>query len=159
MKVYICRIMFKNLIPLQLPEPDLKLARKGEDIMVWDDIRKKYLKLTPEEWVRQHYVHLLLENDFPKSTITLEGGFRLHQKLQRTDILIYKDGKPAMLVECKAPQIPINQKTLDQASRYNLHYKAPVIVLTNGLETYIAKVDFDKEQYSLIDKIPPFNEL
>lgn len=157
--IYICRIMFKNLIPLSLPQPDMRMAKKGEDIMVWDEIRKKYLKLTPEEWVRQHFVHYLMQRDYPKTCIALEGGFRLNQKLQRTDIMIYKNASPVLIVECKAPQVKINQKTMDQASRYNLHYKVDYLILTNGLEHFAAKVDFEQQKYILLKDIPSFHDL
>lgn len=152
--------MYKNLIPLNLPQPQLKLGKKADDIMVWDDIRKKYLKLTPEEWVRQHFVHFLIdEKGYPKSSIALEGGFQLYEKLQRTDILIYKDANPILIVECKAPQVPVSQKTFDQAARYNLHYKTPYIAITNGLEHYAVVVDSEKQTYQFLKSIPHFNEL
>ncbi len=151
--------MLKNLVHLNLPEPNLRLAKKDGAVMVWDDIRKKYLQLTPEEWVRQHVVHYLLENEYPKSMIALEGGFHLNQKLQRTDILIYKNGKPALLVECKAPQVAISQQTFDQAARYNLHYKTPFIVISNGMEHYSAKVDYEKHAYNFLKEIPAYHDI
>lgn len=152
--------MFKNLVPLNLPEAQLKLAKKADKLMVWDDIRKKYLHLTPEEWVRQHFVHLLInEKKFPATSIALEGGFHLNKKLQRTDILIYKNAKPTLLVECKAPQVAITQNTFDQAARYNLHYKTPFVVLTNGLTHFAAKVDYTNSGYDFLNDIPLFNEL
>lgn len=152
--------MFKNLVPLNLPEAQLKLAKKADKLMVWDDIRKKYLHLTPEEWVRQHFVHLLInEKKFPATSIALEGGFHLNQKLQRTDILIYKNSKPTLLVECKAPQVPISQTTFDQAARYNLHYKTPYILITNGLSHYSAMVNYELGEYTFLKDIPTFDEL
>ena len=128
--------------------------------MVWDDIRKKYLHLTPEEWVRQHFVHLLISSKgFPKSSIALEGGFHLNQKLQRTDILIYKNSNPILLVECKAPQVPLSQNTFDQAARYNLHYKTPYVLITNGLTHFSAKVNYEIGEYTFFKDIPTFDEL
>ncbi len=149
----------KNLVPLNLPEPDLKLAKKEGQIFVWDDIRKKYLKLDPEEWVRQHFVFFLLEMGYPKSSFALEGGFRLHQKLQRTDILIYKNGAPKLLVECKAPQVPLSQNTFDQAARYNLIYKVDFLIVTNGLRHFFTKVDKEKERYVFLEEAPRYEEL
>lgn len=152
--------MHKNLVPLNLPQADLKLGRRDNKLMVWDDIRKKYLHLTPEEWVRQHFVHLLInDKGFPATSIALEGGFHLNQKLQRTDILIYKNAKPTLLVECKAPQVAITQTTFDQAARYNLHYKTPYVLLTNGLAHYSAKVDYENGEYNFLTDIPTFDEL
>ncbi len=151
--------MFKNLIPLNLPEANLKMAKKDGALMVWDDIRKKYLQLTPEEWVRQHFVHHLLALGYPSSALALEGGFQLHKQLQRTDILIYKNASPRVLVECKAPQVPISQKTFDQAARYNLHYKTPYLLLTNGIQHIAAQVDYESGQYHFLENIPPYNEI
>ena len=127
--------------------------------MVWDDIRKKYLQLTPEEWVRQHFVHFLISHSYPRTSIALEGGFYLHQKLQRTDILIYKNGQPTLLVECKAPQVSISQQTFDQAARYNLHYKTPFVIITNGLQHYPVKVDYAARAYHFLKTIPTYHEI
>ncbi len=151
--------MLKNLVNLNLPRPDLRLAKKDGAVMVWDDIRKKFLHLTPEEWVRQHFVHFLIGMGYPATAIALEGGFHLNRKLQRTDILIYKNAKPALLVECKAPQVGISQKTFDQAARYNLHYKTPYLLITNGLQHYSARVDYEAGGYTFLEEIPPFNEI
>lgn len=128
--------------------------------MVWDDLRKKYLKLTPEEWVRQHFVYYLIHSHgYPSSAVALEGGFRLNEKLQRTDILIYKNAEPAVLVECKAPQVKISQATFDQASRYNIHYKSAYTFITNGLEHYFAKMDYQEGKYHFLKSIPRFEDL
>ena len=152
--------MHKNLVPLNLPKAELKLARKADKLMVWDNIRKKYLQLTPEEWVRQHFVHLLIgQKAYPSTSVALEGGFHLNKKLQRTDILIYKDGKPALLVECKAPQVPVSQATFDQAARYNSHYRTPYVLLTNGITHFAAHVDYDNSAYNFLPDIPSFYEI
>lgn len=151
--------MHKNLIPLNLPEPELRLAKKGGAIMVWDNIRKKFLQLTPEEWVRQHFVHYFLSLDYPVNSIALEGGFQLHQRLQRTDILVYKNSIPTLLVECKAPQINITQETFDQAARYNLHYKTPFLLISNGLTHFSARVDYEDGRYTFLEKIPAYHEI
>jgi hypothetical protein len=152
--------MHKNLIPLNLPQPQLRLAKKANDIMVWDEIRKKHLKLTPEEWVRQHFVHFLIqEKNYPKNSIALEGGFHLNEKLQRTDILIYKNAQPTLIVECKAPQVKVTQSTFDQAARYNLHYQTNYLIITNGLEHFAVKVEAKEKMYNFLTGIPDFNEL
>jgi predicted type IV restriction endonuclease len=152
--------MLKNLVPLNLPEPPLKLAKKGNQPMVWDPLRKKYLVLTPEEWVRQHLVfYLQQELGVPASAIALEGGFKLNQKLQRTDVLVYKNSKPVLLVECKAPQVKIKQATFDQAARYNLNYQVDYLLLSNGLVTIAAQVDMQKGRYFFLEKAPHFKLL
>lgn len=132
----------KALPPLNLPQANLKLGRKGDQIFVWDILRKKNLVLSPEEWVRQHLFHYLKDAlGYPLGSFALEGGFRLMGRLQRTDILIYKNSSPQLLVECKAPSVTINQDTFDQALRYNLHYKVPFLLISNGLEHYWAAVE------------------
>ena len=110
--------------------------------------------------MRPHSVHRLTnDKGYPKTSIALEGGFHLNQKLQRTDILIYKNSSPMLLVECKAPQVPISQSTFDQAARYNLHYKTPYILITNGLTHFSAKVNYEIGEYTFLKDIPAFNEL
>jgi len=151
--------MLKNLVSLNLPQPELKLARKEGQVVVWDTIRKKHLILTPEEWVRQHFIHFLIAQGYPETTIALEGGFHLGKKLQRTDILIYKSGKPALIVECKAPQVKLSQATFDQAMRYNLHYKTEYIIVTNGLMHHAARVNIDRQGFTFLNAIPAFHEL
>jgi hypothetical protein len=152
--------MLKNIVSLNLPEPPLKLAKKNGQVVVWDNLRKKYLVLTPEEWVRQHLVYYLeQEMAVPSSAIALEGGFRLNQKLQRTDVLVYKNSQPVLLVECKAPQVKISQATFDQAARYNLIYQVDYLVLSNGLTTIFAKVNHAQKGYEFLEKAPHFAEL
>lgn len=140
-----------KLIPLHLPPAPLKLSRQGKQIWVWDQLRKKQLVLTPEEWVRQHLVHYLQsELHYPATAFALEGGFKLLGKTQRSDLLVYQQGKPVLLGECKAPQVKISQDTFDQACRYNLHYKVPYLLISNGLETYWAKVHFEESRLEFL---------
>lgn len=150
----------KNIIPLQLPPAPLKLKRQGTKVLVWDEIRKKDLVLTPEEWVRQHWVHHLHQNlDYPLSAFALEGGFKLLGQTRRTDLLIYRQGKPRLIIECKAPQVKISQNTFDQALRYNLHYQVPYLLISNGLEHYWAEVDYKKEGLVFLAEGIPYSEL
>lgn len=151
--------MLNNLVKLNLPDANLKLARKEGQVVVWDPIRKKHLVLTPEEWVRQHFIHYLIALKYPETAIALEGGFHLGKKLQRTDILIYQKGKPAMIVECKAPQVKLNQTTFDQALRYNTYYNTGHIVVTNGLQHHAARVNPEQQNLQFLTEIPAFNEL
>lgn len=130
------------LVPLNLPQAPLKLGRKGDQVFVWDILRKKNLLVTPEEWVRQHLLFFLKDHlGYPQSSFAVEGGFRLMGKLQRSDILVYKNSQPILLVECKAPSVKISQDTFDQALRYNLHYQVPYLLVSNGLEHYWAKLE------------------
>jgi hypothetical protein len=149
----------KNLVPLNLNPAPLKLSQKEGQVYVWDQIRKKHLVLTPEEWVRQHLIHYFIsELQVPLAAFSLEGGFRLNGKLKRSDILIYKNAQPCLLVECKAPQVKISQDTFDQASRYNMHYQLPYLAISNGLEHYWLRIKEGGKSYYFTEKLEPFSE-
>ena len=150
--------MTTRLPKLNLPAAPLKLSRKGETIFVWDELRKKNLVLSPEEWVRQHVVYYLISLGYPSSNMALESGLYLNKQLRRTDILVYKGGKPAMLVECKAPGVRLGQDTFDQASRYNLELKVRYIMVSNGLEHYIALVR-NQEGFDFLTEIPSYDDI
>jgi hypothetical protein len=114
--------------------------------------------LTPEEWVRQHLLHFFINDlEVPIAAISLEGGFRLNGQLKRSDILIYKESKPILLVECKAPQVKISQDTFDQASRYNLHYQLPYLAISNGLEHYWLQIKEGLNTYHFVEKLPIYS--
>jgi hypothetical protein len=148
----------KNLIPLNLAAAPLKLSQKEGQVFVWDSIRKKHLVLTPEEWVRQHLLHFFINDlQVPIAALSLEGGFRLNGQLKRSDILIYKESKPILLVECKAPQVKISQDTFDQASRYNLHYQLPYLAISNGLEHYWLQIKEGLNTYHFVEKLPLYS--
>lgn len=114
--------------------------------------------LTPEEWVRQHYVqYLLLEKKYPISLIAIEKQLTINGLKKRTDILIFnKQGNPDIIVECKAPSVEISQDTFDQIARYNLKLNANYLVVTNGLQHYYCKMDFKNEQYVFLEKLPNY---
>jgi len=116
---------------------------------------------TPEEWVRQHLVmYLHNELGYPLGLIAIEKGVKVHSLSRRVDILLYNNsGEPMVLIECKAPEIKINQNVFDQVARYNIPLKVPYLVVSNGLENYCCSIDFVEEQYSFIKNIPAFNEL
>ena len=146
---------------LNLPSYQFKLKTENKKTKIFDVIRKKYLVLTPEEWVRQHIIHfLIIEKGFPKSLIAVEKGLKLNRLQKRVDILIYSTkGEPIFMVECKAPNIPINQKVLDQIGRYNISFKLPYLLITNGLEHFCAKVDFKTERIEFLKDLPDYEKL
>ncbi|MFT4755149.1 MAG: type I site-specific restriction endonuclease [Salibacteraceae bacterium] len=127
-------------------------------MMIFDEIRNKFLVNTPEEWVRQNTVKFIHEElGFPKSLIALEKAFKLHRRTKRTDIVVHdNDGKALILVECKRPSIKITQSTFDQAFRYNIILKVPYLVITNGEELYCCLVE--GEQVTFIEKFPTYQE-
>ncbi len=145
---------------LNLPNCNFKITRKEEGEYVFDIIRKKNILLTPEEWVRQHMIHYLVnELNYPKGLIKVESGVSYNAKMKRSDVVVYDNsGAPHVLVECKAPNVRINQTTLEQVAMYNRTIKAPIIILTNGLIHYTFKVG-KKGELKNLDLIPKFERL
>lgn len=152
--------MFKP-VPLNLPPYPFKITLKDNGHYIFDEIRKKHLFLTPEEWVRQHFIKFLInQKKAPATLIQIEGGLKLNQTSKRSDILIYNNsGEKMMLVECKAPHVNITQATFDQASRYNMVHKVKWLVVTNGLAHYFAKIDHQQNAFSFVAELPNFAEL
>lgn len=148
-----------KLIPLNLPPANLKLTKKDNSIYVFCIIRKKQLVLTPEEWVRQHLIHYLInELKTPIGYIATEIGLNINTLNRRTDILVYgKDKKVKLLIECKAPSIPINDKVLHQIANYNSKIMAPYLWLSNGIDHKIFEIDHLQNKIEEISEIPNFN--
>jgi hypothetical protein len=140
--------------------PDFEYSIKKDDGKVWifDVIRKKYLVLTPEEWVRQHFIHYLItELKYPKSLIKVEGGLTYNQLSKRSDIVIFdREARPWMVVECKSPELPINESVLRQASVYNTTLKASYLVVTNGMKHFCALVNWQENKTELLRELPQF---
>ncbi len=148
-----------KMIKLNLPNYKFKLKSSENKTLIFDNLRKKYFVLTPEEWVRQHFVQFLIdEKKYPVSLIAIEKQLTINNRKKRTDILVFNaDGNPDIIVECKAPQIKITQATFDQIARYNLKLKANYLIVTNGLEHFYCRMDFEKETYIFLKEIPPYN--
>ncbi|MCW5910705.1 MAG: type I restriction enzyme HsdR N-terminal domain-containing protein [Cyclobacteriaceae bacterium] len=123
---------------LNLPEFNIALRKEQGKVWIFDIIRKKYVVLTPEEWVRQHFVHYLVnELEYPKSLFKVERSLTYNRLQKRSDIIIYnRTGKPWMLVECKAPEIKLTQKAFNQVAVYNMTVGARYIAVTNGMAHY-----------------------
>jgi hypothetical protein len=149
------------LQPLQLPPYPFKIIEENGKLSLFDDIRKKYIQITPEEWVRQHFVQYLInQKGYPKTLIKLEGGLKLHGKARRTDIVVFNSsGERILLIECKAPAISIGQKVFDQAARYNMVHKVSVLCVTNGLSHYYCRIDFEQQSYQFIEELPEYRQL
>ncbi|HTM97320.1 MAG TPA: type I restriction enzyme HsdR N-terminal domain-containing protein [Pedobacter sp.] len=150
-----------NPAALNLPNYPFKITQKDGLHFIFDEIRKKHLVLTPEEWVRQHFIrYLLKEKNFPATLLQIEGGLTLNQTKKRSDILVYDNrGEKIMVIECKAPSVPISQATFDQAARYNSIYKARWLAVTNGLQHYYAKIDHLNEKSVFIEELPDYKNL
>jgi len=124
--------------------------------MVFDEIRKKFVMLTSEEWVRLNVVKFLInEHKYPKSLINVEKQLKLNDTIKRYDIVVFnKDGSIFMIVECKAPSVPITQLTFDQIARYNLTLDAQYLMVTNGLQHYFCQMDFENKRYVFLKEVP-----
>ena len=127
--------------------------------LIFDVIRKKFVVLTPEEWVRQHVVTFLLsEKKYPASLINVEKQLKLHDTIKRYDIVVYNnDGTIFLIVECKASKIAITQETFNQIARYNFVVNATYLIVTNGLDHYFCKMDFVNEKYVFLKDIPVYS--
>ncbi len=125
---------------------------------IFDIIRRKFIVLTPEEWVRQHLVHYLINQmKYPKSLISVEDGMRINKMVKRSDAIIHdREGGIFLAVECKSMKVQLSQKSMDQLSVYNQHYRAAYLALTNGLQVYICKMDYQNKTSVLMDRFPKF---
>lgn len=147
--------------PLNLPNYSFSLKVVDEKKFIFDKLRRKYVVLTPEEWVRQNFIRYLVEHrNYPVGLISVERGFDLYKTKKRSDILIFNSvGKPWVLVECKAPSVVVNELWFDQAFAYNLSIKASYIMLTNGISHFCMKVKPDFSGVDFLKEIPLFDNL
>ena len=143
---------------LNLPPYQFKLKQQGLRTQIFDSIRKKYVVLTPEEWVRQNFLQFLIQDKkYPASLIAVEAGLKYNQLQKRMDVLIYsKQGTPYLMVECKAPEIKINQDVFDQIARYNMVFKVKYLVVTNGMHHFCCLMDYTNNAYQYLEQIPVF---
>lgn len=133
---------------------------KGKE-EIFDVIRRKFVALTPEEWVRQHFIHYLnTEKNVPLWMIAVEKTLIYNRMNKRADILVYSgNGKPLLMAECKAASVPINQRVFDQVARYNLTMRVPFLAVTNGLVQICCKINLDEASYEFLDDIPDYETL
>ncbi|MDN5287621.1 MAG: type restriction enzyme HsdR N-terminal protein [Mucilaginibacter sp.] len=146
------------LQPLNLPPYPFKISDQNGQLTLFDEIRKKNIIITPEEWVRQHFVqYLIKQKNYPRSLIKLEGGMKLNGLQKRTDIVVFNtEGKRILMVECKAPSVNIDQKTFDQIARYNMVHQVQLLAVSNGLQHYYCHIDLDKRQYHFMAELPAY---
>jgi len=137
-----------------------RIKNSENKLSIFDDIRKKFIVLTPEEWVRQHCVQFLtIEKKYPKSLINVEKELLINGRKKRYDIVVFNtDGTIHILIECKAPKINITQKTFDQIAQYNLKLNANLLMVTNGLNHYYCQMDYDNERYQFLRDIPEYSK-
>jgi predicted type IV restriction endonuclease len=145
---------------LNLPKYNPSLKKDNGKILIFDGIRKKYLVLTPEEWVRQHFINYLIsELKYPKSLFRIEGSLTYNKLQKRSDILIFdRNGKPWMLIECKSPTIKLNQKAFNQVAVYNMTLGAKYIAVTNGMAHFCFEAASAGQEPKLLQSFPLFEE-
>lgn len=138
---------------------NFRFKNSENKVSIFDEIRKKFIILTPEEWVRQHVVQFLIEDKkYPKSLINVEKVLKVNGLKKRYDVVVFKpDGSIFVLIECKAPEIKIAQATFDQIARYNMTLNAQFLMVTNGLNHYFCQMDYENEKYDFLENLPNYN--
>ncbi len=143
---------------LNFPQYTFRFKNSENKIAAFDEIRKKFIILTPEEWVRMHTIqYLISEKNYPKSLINVEKQLKLGKRIKRYDIVVYNTlGEIHIIVECKAPSIKITQDTFDQIARYNMSLDASYLMVTNGLDHYYCQLDYELEKYNFLESLPSY---
>jgi len=145
---------------LNFPQYTFRFKNSENKIAAFDEIRKKFILLTPEEWVRLHTVqYLISEKNYPKSLINVEKQLTLGKRIKRYDIVVYKPtGEIHIIIECKAPSVKITQDTFDQIARYNMSLKANFLMVTNGLEHFYCLLDYENEKFNFLPELPSYKD-
>lgn len=146
---------------LNLPQYSFRIREKLGKKLIFDGFRRRWVALTPEEWVRQNFVRYLIEEKhFPASLVAVERSLRMNQRDFRTDVVVFsKSGNPLVVVECKAPEVKISQLVFDQIARYNLDLRVSYLIVTNGLTHYCCKFDQQQLSYTFLPEIPDYLNL
>ena len=144
---------------LNLPDADLRIKETGENRHVFDVVRRQFVTLTPEEWVRQHFLHFIIrDKHYPASLIGVEMLVKVNNLSQRADLVVYsREGKPWMIIECKAPAVQMDENVFYQAARYNLPLQVQYFVVTNGLEHYC--LHFNGSGFDYLEDLPEYPDV
>ena len=150
-----------SLQKLNFPQYQFDVKREADQLMILDKLRKKWLVLTPEEWVRQHTIaFLVMERNYPAGLIGIEKTVKLNSMNKRFDVVCYnQEAKPILLVECKAPEVQITQEVLDQALRYNSQLQVNYLFLTNGIKHVVGYIDYENKQLDYLKDIPKYEDV
>lgn len=147
---------------LNLPSFDVRLRKEASGkVKIYDILRRRYISLTPEEWVRQHFIHFLInEKGYPKSLLVNETQLQMGEKKLRCDsVLLGKDGKPCMIIEYKAPSITLTQKVFDQISVYNMLLHVDYLIVSNGIQHICCRMDYENNSYQFLTEIPDYTSI
>jgi hypothetical protein len=150
-----------GLPALNLPSADLRLRQDGSRTDVFDPLRRRYVRLTPEEWVRQHFVRFLIDHKgYPAGLLANEVSLQLNGTSRRCDSVLFgRDSMPKMIIEYKAPHIPLTQKVFDQISRYNIIMRTPWLLISNGMQHVCCHLDLEAQTYAFLPEIPSYTDL
>jgi len=143
---------------LNLPEYAFRTKTENDKNWIFDSIRKKFVVLTPEEWVRQNFIqYLIQERNYPQNLMAVEKQIKVNQQQRRFDLLIYqRNGNPHLIAEFKAPNVKITQNAFDQVVRYNMALRVERVVVSNGMQHFACQIDYEKNSYSFLKEIPTF---
>ncbi len=146
------------MVLLDFPTFEYRWKKTGDKVFLFDVIRKKYVVLTPEEWVRQHLIHYLIaKKNYPKTLIKIESGLAYNNLPKRSDVVVFdRKGSVFITIECKAPHVKLNQSTIDQVAVYNKQYKSKFLAITNGLQHLVFEMDYRNKQHRLTGEYPDF---
>lgn len=149
------------MLSLNLPPFQTKIIERNGKNTIFDVIRKRYVILTPEEWVRQHFVHFLIEHkNYPLVLMSNEVLLKLNGTVKRCDTVLYsRDLSARMIIEYKAPNITITQDVFDQITRYNMVLKVDYLIVSNGLQHYCCKMNYEEQNYTFLQDIPDYTSL
>lgn len=149
------------MLQLNFPSYSFNVKSANDKRMIFDSCRKKYVPLTPEEWVRQNMVQFLIqEKNFPKSWIANEVTVELNQMRKRCDTVVFdKNSQPILIIEYKAPNVKITQETFDQIASYNFKLKVNYLIVSNGISHYCCKINYEEQKYIFFQEIPSFDSL
>ena len=149
------------MIQLTLPPYQIRVKETHGRKQIFDILRRKYVALTPEEWVRQHFIHYLVEHkNYPSSLLANEVSLQIGEKRMRADSVLYDNQlRPRMIIEYKAPNITLTQKVFDQITVYNLLLHVDYLIVSNGMTTYICKMDYEKQTYKFLETIPNYENI
>ncbi|MGI6074105.1 MAG: type I restriction enzyme HsdR N-terminal domain-containing protein [Fermentimonas sp.] len=146
---------------LNLPPFEPKITKTDSGLKIFDIIRQKYVALTPEEWVRQHFINFLItEKNYPRSLMENEALITLNSQTKRCDTVVYnKHLKPLMIIEYKESNVPITQQVFDQIAGYNIELKVKYLIVTNGISHYCCRINYKKQTYTYLTEIPDYNDI
>lgn len=146
---------------LNLPDHGVKTKHEPEGAHIFDPVRRVWVALTPEEWVRQHVLNYLVQDvGCPLSLVAVERKLLVNKLTKRADLVVHdRSGRPVLLVECKAPGVKVDRNTFEQAARYNTVFKVPFLLMTNGLVHFCCKIDHADGRIEFLPTVPPYEQL